>query len=88
MKNLILHEIENDVEMGSFTCDGWKSNSSHSHLSTTFHYIDKFFLYQSKCLALRYVPDSKTAEYLYDNLKTILYGDWKLNNKVIIIFIK
>lgn len=71
--------------MGSFTCDGWQSNSSHSHLSTTFHYIDKFFLYQSKCLALRYIPETKTADYLFANLKSILYDDWKLKNKVKIV---
>ena len=55
------------------TLDIWSSNSQCSYLGVTCHFIDTKFNYESEAIALAYLDESHTAEYIAKRLRVILF---------------
>ena len=82
-----MYELRHLDSKVSITCDCWTSKSQNSYLGVTCHYIDNNMKFKNKVIALRYVMESKTADYLHENLVKIL-EQWKIQEKVIKVFNK
>jgi hypothetical protein len=75
-----MHELKS-VHFIAITSDNWQSNSLNDYLSLTCHYIDTSFIMQNKVLSLRYMTESKTADYLFESINSIL-KEWNVQDKV------
>lgn len=65
MKGNLVSDLKN-VKYYSCTMDGWSSIAGDPYLSLTIHYIDNNWQLVTKCLSTMYVPQSHTAETLFD----------------------
>ena len=64
----------------SLTCDGWQSHSLNSYLGVTCHYVDKSFELKKRTLALKFLEESHTSDYLAKMINECS-SEWQINDK-------
>ena len=69
-------------EFVSVTLDGWSSVANDAYLGFTCHFINDDFEMISRLLALKHVPERHTADYL-SNQVTSIVNKWEIETKII-----
>lgn len=73
-----LKSVITNVDHFALTTDLWSSPKMAPYMSLTFHYMDKEWTLEAKCLQTSFLPEDHTAENLKDALVTAL-EEWGLN---------
>jgi hypothetical protein len=60
------------IDYCGITTDCWTSNANHSYMGLTVHFVDNEFKFNSVEIALRYLVESHTSEYLKKEIYQIL----------------
>jgi len=73
--------ITTDLESAlapSMTTDMWTSSSNVSYMGITAHWVDQEFKSHNKCLAVRPVPGSHTADFISKELSAVCH-EWSVD---------
>lgn len=83
--NLVKQQIKNKIKYiakVSLTIDCWVSNSQLAYMGVTCHYLTPELILEKNVLCLKYLEESKTGEYLNDQILSVL-EEYSIKNKVI-----
>jgi len=62
----------------SLTRDTWTASNNQSYMGVTVHWLNEAFDMQSKCLTVRHVPGSHTADFMAAELTSVCQ-EWELD---------
>jgi len=70
------------IDYCGITTDCWSSNANHSYMGVTIHFVDDEYKFRSVEVALKYLIESHTSQYLKDQIMEVLTR-FGIENKVI-----
>ncbi|RNA19307.1 zinc finger BED domain-containing 4-like [Brachionus plicatilis] len=76
IKNALLVELSR-MKFACKTTDVWTSNTNHSYLGVTLHFVDIYmFKLKNRVIALKHLDEDHDHLYLYDKINEIV-AEWK-----------